>query len=415
MLFRLEQIVGRLREIAAFPGDDAEVPENLAPPGGGGVRGNRQQLVALCQRFVVATPGDVELHFVHGEIELARVIAVLLESASSLVVGGLGVRQLTQLHVGQCDVVQHLCFVIAHTQRLVSEMTQAKGLEGAANVPANHRDGAKVLIYHGDQGSIPGELGLVARGGVDRGGLVQVARDLIDNPNDVEGLGDRRRRADDIRGGNGSFEEIERGPTVPLLEISVPEPSERGETSRGKRIRIPYDPLVNRARVAPASIALSLFRAIDSVSDGGRFHRPQFDCGPAVRHGGATTVPERALSRGFPNRESPASARGTRKSLPSHPASSATRRAGPTAISLAESPAGLRPRLSPGSRRSPGRNRPLPRMVKAGPPRPRRRARSRPAHGASRRATGDPPNPPPRRWRCVAWLCSCPAHRAGVR
>ncbi len=185
MLFRLEQIVGGLRKITTLPGYDAEVPKHLTSPRSCLGGRNRQQFVALYQRFVVTAPNDVELHFVDGEIELARVIAIFLERTSGLVVRHFCVGQLTKLHISQSDVVKHLRFVIAHSQRLIPQMTQAKSFEGPAYVTANHGDGAEILIDHRHERPVASELRLLARRRVDRRRLVQIARDLVDYPDDV--------------------------------------------------------------------------------------------------------------------------------------------------------------------------------------------------------------------------------------
>ena len=119
-------------------------------------------------------------------------------------------------------------------------MTQAKRLEGAAYVTANHGDGTEILIDHRDERAVASELRLVARRRVHRRRLVQVAPDLINYPDDIEGLGDCRRRADDIRGGYSRFEDVERGSAVALLQVGATQPSERGETCSRQRIGIPH-------------------------------------------------------------------------------------------------------------------------------------------------------------------------------
>ena len=48
--------------------------------------------------------------------------------------------------------------MIAHPQSLIPEVTQTKRLEGGAEVTANDRHGAEVLIDHRDEGGITGKL-----------------------------------------------------------------------------------------------------------------------------------------------------------------------------------------------------------------------------------------------------------------
>ena len=199
MLFGLEQVVGSVCEIAALSSDHPDVPEDLAPPGPGVVAGDCEQLLALRERFVVATRSYVELDLVHGEIQLASPIPVLLERSRRFIVRDLGVTELTQLHVRQRDIVQYLRFVISHSERLVAEVAQAKCLERGAEVAANHRHRAEILIDHRDERGVASQLRLSPRRGVDCCCLVQISADLIDNPDNIEGLGDRGRRPDDGR------------------------------------------------------------------------------------------------------------------------------------------------------------------------------------------------------------------------
>ena len=78
-------------QVASFARDHADVPKDLGPPRRPSVGRNGQQLLALDHRLVIPPPRDIELNLVDGEIELASVIAFLLEGDGSLVVGGFSV------------------------------------------------------------------------------------------------------------------------------------------------------------------------------------------------------------------------------------------------------------------------------------------------------------------------------------
>ena len=88
--------------------------------------------------------------------------------------------------------------MIAHAESLVSEVAQSKCLECAAKIAADHCHRAQILIDHGDESAVAGELRLAARRRIDRGSLIKLTPHLIDDADDVERLGDRRRRSDDV-------------------------------------------------------------------------------------------------------------------------------------------------------------------------------------------------------------------------
>src|SRR6202011_1316504 len=114
------------RELRPLTRDDPHVSKNFAAPRRHLFASYSEQVLALRQRSVVPSSGDIELDLVYREIELARSVSFFLESTIRFRVRGLGIGQLTQLHVGQPDVVEHLCFMIPHSERLVSELAQSE-------------------------------------------------------------------------------------------------------------------------------------------------------------------------------------------------------------------------------------------------------------------------------------------------
>src|SRR5437868_1696466 len=185
-------------EIAALPSDDTDVSEDFSAPRRCIVGRNRQQPFALGKCFIEATSRDVELNLVDGEIELTGSISVFFERLRGKVVGALGVAELTKLHVGERDVVENLGLVVAHAQRLVAEVAESKSFESGAQISSNHGDGAEVLVDHRDEGTVARELRLGASGLVNRGGLIQVAADLVDDTDYVERLCDRWGGANEV-------------------------------------------------------------------------------------------------------------------------------------------------------------------------------------------------------------------------
>ena len=227
-------------------------------------------------------------------------VAFFLEAARCFVVRRLGVGELAELLVRERDVVEHLCFVIAESERLVAKLAQTKGFESCAQITANQFDGAEVLIDHRYQSAVSGQFSLGTRCLVHSRGLIEIAGDLVHDSNDVESLRNRGWRAEGVSGCDRCFEDVERGASVPLLEICPAQPPQRGEPGVRVRVGVAHETLVYRAGVRPPAFALGLFGALDALLDGGRFSRLQFDCWPAVGHDSATAVPERALSRGCP-------------------------------------------------------------------------------------------------------------------
>ena len=187
--------------------------------------------------------------------------------------------------------------MIAQAERLVSEVTEAERFERSAQVAADHCDGAEILIDHGDEGAVARDLRLGARRRVNRRSLIQVAAYLVYDAHNIESLRNGARRADDIRGSNCSFENVEGGAPVSLLEVRAAEPAQRRKTGVGVGVGISDESLIYRAGIGPASVALGVLGAIDALPDGGGFNRHQFDCWPAVGHDGARG--RRAARRGL--------------------------------------------------------------------------------------------------------------------
>jgi len=149
--------------------------------------------------IVVPASRDKELNLVHRQVELTRLISFFLERAARIRIGGFCVGQIPELHIGEADVVQDLGLVISHPQRLVSKVTQPERFESSPQISPDHCDGAEVLIEHRNESAVARALGLVARGFIDRGRLVEIAAHLIDDSHDVECLSYGGRGADDIR------------------------------------------------------------------------------------------------------------------------------------------------------------------------------------------------------------------------
>ncbi len=281
----LVQIFRGFHELRALARDHTDVSKDFATPRRHFFGPHREELPALRQCFVIALAGDVELDPVHREIEQPGPVSVLFKSTGRFRVRRLCIAKLAKLHVGEADVVENLRLMIAHSQRLVPEMAKPERFEGAAQIAAYYRDRSKVLIEHCDQSSIAGALCLVAGGLIDLRSLIEIATGLVDDPHHVQSLRDGRRRAKDVGRGDRCFENIKGGAPIALLHVCAPEPAQHREPCARVHVRVPYQLLVDRARVGPASFALGKLGAIYALVDCGGFHRLYFYCGPAKGHG----------------------------------------------------------------------------------------------------------------------------------
>src|SRR2546423_8330871 len=199
MLLGFPQILRSISEVSTLAGNHAHVPKDFAAPRRRIVAVNGEEFLALRESFVEPPGSYIELNFVDGEIELTGAIAFFFERLGRQVVRGLGVIELAELHIGERDVVEYLGFVVPHSEGLITEMTQAKRLERGTEITADNCDGAQVLIDHGDESTIAGQLRLRAGCLIDRGSLIEIPADLIDDTDDVERLCNRWRGANDIR------------------------------------------------------------------------------------------------------------------------------------------------------------------------------------------------------------------------
>ena len=136
------------------------------------------------------------------------------------------------------------------------------------------------MIDHGDQCAVAGHFRFGARGGVNSSSLVEVSANLVGDANDVERLGHGRWRAADVSRCDRQFEHIERRPTIPLLEIGATEPAKGRKASIGLGVGLPNQRLIDCAGVGPSTFALGFLGEVNTFTNGGRFHRLQFNCGP---------------------------------------------------------------------------------------------------------------------------------------
>jgi hypothetical protein len=92
---------------------------------------------------------------------------------------------------------------------------------------------------------------------------------LINDSHDIESLGDCWGRSRHISRGHRGLEHIESGGAVSQLQVRTAEPTQRGEPRGRMRVGVAHEVLVQGTRIVPASVALGLLGARNSLLHGG--------------------------------------------------------------------------------------------------------------------------------------------------
>src|SRR5688500_2464652 len=82
-------------------------------------------------RFVEPTGSDAKLDLVERDFDFVGVVVLFTECDCGFTVGLFRARDITELGVGETDVVQHLRFLVAQSQRLIAFAAQDECLESS--------------------------------------------------------------------------------------------------------------------------------------------------------------------------------------------------------------------------------------------------------------------------------------------